>query len=67
MVVRRDLLNRAGGFTAIGEYHRNDFMLGSLMAAHGHGGVLSTHAIEHHILNTSLKRGREVLGSFTAR
>ncbi len=53
MVVRRDLLNRAGGFTAIGEYHGDDFMLGSLMAAHGHGVVLSTHAIEHHILNTS--------------
>ena len=53
MVVRRDLLNQAGGFTAIGEYHGDNFMLGSLMAAHGHRVVLSTHAIEHHVLNTS--------------
>jgi ceramide glucosyltransferase len=53
MVVRRDCLDRAGGFTAIGEYHGDDFMLGNLMAAHGHKVVLSTHAIEHHILNTS--------------
>ena len=53
MVVRRDCLERAGGFSAIGGYHGDDFMLGSLMAAHGHKVVLSTHAIEHHILNTS--------------
>ena len=53
MVVRRDCLDRAGGFTAIGEYLGDDFMLGNLMAAHGHKVVLSTHAIEHHILNTS--------------
>jgi ceramide glucosyltransferase len=53
MVVRRDCLDRAGGFTAIGEYHGDDFILGNLMAAHGHKVVLSTHAIEHHILNTS--------------
>jgi ceramide glucosyltransferase len=53
MVVRRDGLNRAGGFSAIGGHHGDDFMLGNLMAAHGHKVVLSTHAVEHHILNTS--------------
>jgi ceramide glucosyltransferase len=53
MAVRRDLLDRAGGFTAIGDYHGDDFMLGNLMAAHGHRVVLSTHSVEHHILNTS--------------
>jgi ceramide glucosyltransferase len=53
MVVRRDCLNQAGGFTAIGGHHGDDFMLGNLMAAHGHKVVLSTHAVEHHILNTS--------------
>jgi ceramide glucosyltransferase len=53
MVVRRDCLDRAGGFRAIGEHHGDDFMLGNLMAAQGHKVVLSTHAIEHHILNTS--------------
>jgi ceramide glucosyltransferase len=53
MVVRRDRLNRAGGFSAIGGHHGDDFMLGNLMAANGHKVVLSTHAVEHHILNTS--------------
>jgi ceramide glucosyltransferase len=53
MVVRRDCLDQAGGFAAIGEYHGDDFILGNLMAAHGHKVVLSTHAIEHLILNTS--------------
>jgi len=53
MVVRRNCLDRAGGFTAIGEYHGDDFMLGNLIAAHGHKVALSTHTIEHHILNTS--------------
>jgi ceramide glucosyltransferase len=53
MVVRRDCLEQAGGFTAIGGHHGDDFMLGNLMATHGHKVVLSTHAVEHHILNTS--------------
>jgi ceramide glucosyltransferase len=53
MVVRRDCLDRVGGFTAIGEHHGDDFMLGNLVAAHGHKVVLSTHAVEHHVLNTS--------------
>jgi ceramide glucosyltransferase len=54
MVVRRECLDRAGGFTAIGKHHGDDFMLGNLMAAQGHKVVLSTHVIEHHILNTTL-------------
>jgi ceramide glucosyltransferase len=53
MVVRRDCLDRAGGFTAIGEHHGDDFILGNLVATHGYKVLLSTHAIEHHILNTS--------------
>lgn len=54
MVVRRDCLDRAGGFAAIGDHHGDDFILGNLVAAHGHKVVLSTHSVEHHILNTSL-------------
>jgi ceramide glucosyltransferase len=53
MAVRRDCLDRAGGFTAIGEHHGDDFILGKLVAALGHKVLLSTHSIEHHILNTS--------------
>jgi ceramide glucosyltransferase len=53
MVVRRDALAAAGGFRALGEHHGDDFMLGNLMVAQGHKVVLSTHAIQHHVLNTS--------------
>ena len=53
MVVRRESLEAAGGFRALGPYHADDFMLGNLIAAHGHRVVLSTHVIDHHVLNTS--------------
>jgi ceramide glucosyltransferase len=54
MVVRRDCLEEAGGFRALGPYHADDFMLGSLIAGAGHRVVLSTHTIDHHVLNWSL-------------
>ena len=54
MAVRRDSLEQAGGFRALGNYHGDDFMLGRLIARTGHKVVLSTHAVEHHILNLSL-------------
>jgi ceramide glucosyltransferase len=54
MVVRRDCLEEAGGFRALGPYHADDFVLGNIIAASGHRVVLSTHTIDHHVLNTSL-------------
>jgi ceramide glucosyltransferase len=53
MVVRRDSLEAAGGFRALGPYHADDFILGNMIAAGGHRVVLSTHTIDHHVLNTS--------------
>jgi ceramide glucosyltransferase len=53
MVVRRTCLEEAGGFRALGPYHADDFMLGNLISAGGHQVVLSTHPIEHHVLNTA--------------
>ena len=53
MVVRRDTLDNVGGFRALGPYHADDFMLGSLIAASGQQVVLSTHTINHHVLNLS--------------
>jgi ceramide glucosyltransferase len=53
MVVRRDSLDEAGGFRALGPYHADDFMLGNLISACGQRVVLSTHTIEHHVLNSS--------------
>jgi ceramide glucosyltransferase len=54
MAVRRDCLEQAGGFHALGPFHADDFILGNLVAAGGHRVVLSTHTIDHHILNLSL-------------
>jgi ceramide glucosyltransferase len=53
MVVRRDSLENAGGFRALGPYHADDFMLGNMIAAGGHRVVLSSHTIDHHVLNSS--------------
>jgi ceramide glucosyltransferase len=53
MVVRRDCLEKAGGFRVLGPYHADDFMLGNLISAGGRQVVLSTHAIAHHVLNAS--------------
>jgi ceramide glucosyltransferase len=54
MAVRRECLERAGGFHALRDYHADDFILGSLIAAMGKAVVLSTHVIDHHILNTPI-------------
>jgi ceramide glucosyltransferase len=53
MVVRRDSLMDAGGFRALGPYHADDFKLGNMIAASGHQVILSTHTIDHHVLNSS--------------
>jgi ceramide glucosyltransferase len=53
MVVRRDRLDEAGGFRALGPYHADDFMLGNRISASGHQVVLSTHTIDHHVINSS--------------
>jgi ceramide glucosyltransferase len=53
MVVRRDCLEEAGGFRALGPYHADDFKLGNMIAASGHRVILSTHTIDHHVLNSS--------------
>jgi ceramide glucosyltransferase len=55
MVVRRSCLEQVGGFRALGPYHADDFMLGNRISASGHQVVLSTHAIEHHVLNASFR------------
>jgi ceramide glucosyltransferase len=54
MAVRRECLEGAGGFRALGKYHADDFILGNLIAANGCTVMLSTHVIDHHILNTSV-------------
>jgi ceramide glucosyltransferase len=53
MAVRRSCVQEIGGFGALGAYCADDFVLGNEIANNGHTVVLSTHAIDHIVLNTN--------------
>jgi ceramide glucosyltransferase len=55
MVVRRDVLAQIGGFIALADYLADDYMLGKLVAEHGHKIHLSHLVVENVIHETSLK------------
>src|SRR5579875_1972743 len=52
MAARRDCVREMGGFTLLGPYCADDFVLGNAIASKGHTVVLSTHVIDHLILNS---------------
>lgn len=52
MAVRRSCVREIGGFAALGAYCADDFVLGNTVAANGHTVVLSTHVIDHVVLNS---------------
>ncbi|HEY2820974.1 MAG TPA: glycosyltransferase [Candidatus Acidoferrum sp.] len=56
IVVRRDALEKIGGFSALSDYFANDFMLGNLIEKNGYNIVLSRHIIEHVIAPLSFQR-----------
>jgi ceramide glucosyltransferase len=47
IVMRRDLLERIGGFQAVADYLADDFLLGNYAAKAGHEIVLSDYVVEH--------------------
>lgn len=47
MIVRRDALEKIGGFPALADYYSDDFVLGNLIAAAGYNVVLSHHKVSH--------------------
>jgi ceramide glucosyltransferase len=51
MAVRRACVREMGGFGGLGAYCADDFVLGNRVHAAGHGVVLSTHVIDHVVLN----------------
>ncbi len=59
MTVRRDAVERMGGFGRLGPYCSDDFLLGNWIAEGGGKVVLSRHVIDHIVLNltflTSMK------------
>ncbi|MGC2161119.1 MAG: glycosyltransferase [Silvibacterium sp.] len=52
MATRRSCVREMGGFSVLGPYCADDFVLGNAIAAKGHTVVLSTHVIDHLVLNS---------------
>jgi ceramide glucosyltransferase len=52
MATRRSCVREIGGFAMLGPYCADDFVLGNAIAANGHRVVLSTHVIDHLVLNS---------------
>jgi ceramide glucosyltransferase len=59
MVVRKRCVEEIGGFRRLGEYLAEDFMLGNLIAQNNHKVVLSSHVVDHCIVNTRFTRSLE--------
>ena len=55
MVIRKDVLDKWGGFRVLAEHHDDDFVMGSLTHASGKKVVLSHHVIDHVVLNRSAR------------
>jgi ceramide glucosyltransferase len=56
MAVRREALQKIGGFATFADYCSDDFLLGKEIAAAGYKVVLSPHVIDHVILHQSLRQ-----------
>ena len=56
MAVRRDALQRVGGFATFADYCSDDFLLGKQIAAASYKVLLSPHVIDHVILHESLRQ-----------
>jgi len=56
MAVRREALERVGGFAEFANYCSDDFLLGKWIADAGYKVVLSSHVIDHIILHESLRQ-----------
>jgi ceramide glucosyltransferase len=55
IAARRSVLQSIGGFDRLKDYLAEDFVMGKFAAEAGHGVILSSYVIEHHIGNTGLK------------
>jgi len=49
IAARRQVLNAIGGFAKLKDYLAEDFVMGQFAAEAGHGVILSSYVIEHHI------------------
>jgi len=56
IVARRNVLQSIGGFDRLKDYLAEDFVLGKFAADAGHGVILSSYVVEHHIGSETLKK-----------
>lgn len=55
IAARRHVLQSIGGFARLKDYLAEDFVMGQFAAEAGHGVILSSYVIEHHIGSASLR------------
>ncbi len=55
IVARKRVLAAIGGFERLKDYLAEDFVMGQLAAEAGHGVILSSYVIEHHIGSSDLR------------
>jgi ceramide glucosyltransferase len=51
MAIRKDVLEEIGGIAALGEYCADDYLLGRLVWQSGRDVILSSHVVDHVIVN----------------
>jgi len=56
IVARRKVLTSLGGFDRLKDYLAEDFVMGKFAAEAGHGVILSSYVIEHHIGSTNWRQ-----------
>jgi ceramide glucosyltransferase len=56
IAARRRVLQSIGGFARVKDYLAEDFVIGKFAAAAGHGVILSSYVIEHHIGSATLQQ-----------
>jgi ceramide glucosyltransferase len=59
IAARRRVLQSMGGFARVKDYLAEDFVLGKFAAEAGHGVILSSYVIEHHIGGATLPQNVE--------
>jgi len=56
IVARRRVLESIGGFNRLKDYLAEDFVMGKFAAEAGHGVILSSYVVEHHIGSTTFRQ-----------
>jgi ceramide glucosyltransferase len=56
IVARRSVLESIGGFDCLKDYLAEDFVMGQFAAEAGHGVILSSYVIDHHIDSVTLRQ-----------